>query len=433
MNQFRRIFINIYFVLLTLIFSLILRLTATAQQSNWTHFRGSNLDGISKETGVPTVWNDSINIIWKTKIDGKGWSSPVIYGDQVWLTTASEDGKQMFGVCLNSKTGKEIYNIKLFEPDTIYSKHSINTYATPTPSIEKGLVYLHFGSYGTACVRTNDGSVLWKRNDLNCNHIQGPGSSPVIYKDLLILHLEGIDIQYIVALNKKTGETIWIKDRPKEIYDKLQPIGKKAYITPIIINVNGKDLLISNGSAACIAYNPETGDEVWRVIQGEDSTISMPVFENGTLFFYTGYVTSSEGVKYSELLAVDPTGSGDVTGTNVLWRFRSPILQLLTPLVKDGIIYTIDTMNNMVCIDSKTGKPLNTMKLTGKYNSSPVYAGGNLYFTSTNGETIIIKEGRDLEIIARNRLKGEVFASPAVTHNSIILRSGSNLYCIGNK
>lgn len=422
-----------YFTQLSLILILVYQLPVTSQQSNWTNFRGNNLDGISHETGIPTTWNDSINIIWKTKISGKGWSSPVVYGDQIWLTTATEEGKEMFGVCINSKTGKEIFNLKLFAPDTTYSKHAINTYATPTQCIEEGLVYLHFGSYGTACLRTSDGSVVWKRTDLNCNHIQGPGSSPIIYKDLLILHLEGTDIQYLVALNKLTGKTVWKKERPKECYDKLQPIGKKAYITPIIMKVNGKDLLISNGSAACIAYYPETGEEVWRVVQGVDSTISMPFSENGIVFFYTGYVTSSEGERYTELLAVDPSGLGDVTGSHVLWRYRSPILQLLTPLIKDGLIYTIDTMNNLLCIEASTGKTVYTSKLTGKYNSSPVYAGGNIYFTSTTGETLIIREGKNLVIIGRNKLSGEVFATPAIIHNSIIIRAGSNLYCLGNK
>ncbi len=408
------------------------QLSVIAQQTSWTHFRGNNLDGISKASNVPAVWNDSLNISWKTKIAGKGWSSPVIFGDQVWLTTATEDGKMMYAVCINRKTGKELFNIKLFEPTSKLEKHDINTYATPTPCIENGFVYLHFGTHGTACLRTSDGTVVWKRTDLNCVHIQGPGSSPVIYKNMLILHIEGTDVQYIIALNKTTGKTIWKKDRPKECYDKLGPMGKKAYITPIIINVKGKDLLISNGSAACIAYNPETGEEVWRVIQGEDSTISMPFSEDGIVFFYTGFVTPKEGETYAELLAVDPTGSGDVTNSHVLWRMKTPTLQLLTPIIKDGLIYTVDTKNYLFCLEAKTGKTVYTRRLQGKYNSSPVNAGGKIYFTSTNGETMIIKEGRDLEIVGKNKLKGEVYATPAVINNSIILRTSNNIVCIGS-
>jgi outer membrane protein assembly factor BamB len=406
-------------------------LDSPAQQSNWTHFRGSNLDGISKATGVPTIWSDSLNVSWKTTINSKGWSSPVVYGEQVWLTTATSDGKKMYAACFNIKSGKELFNIMLFEPTSKLEKHDINTYATPSPCIENGFVYLHFGTHGTACLRTSDGTLVWKRTDLNCVHIQGPGSSPVIYKNMLILHIEGTDVQYIIALNKNTGKTIWKKERPKDCYDKLKPIGKKAYITPIIINVKGKDLLISNGSAACIAYNPDTGEEVWRVIQGEDSTISMPFSEDGIVFFYTGFVTPKEGETYAELLAVDPTGKGDVTTTHVMWRFKAPTLQLLTPVIKDGLIYTVDTKNYIFCIDAKTGKAVYTKRLQAKYNSSPVYAAGNIYFTSTTGETMIIKEGRKMEIVGRNKLKGEVFATPAIINNSIIIRTGNNLYCIG--
>jgi outer membrane protein assembly factor BamB len=195
--------------------------------------------------------------------------------------------------------------------------------------------------------------VVWKRTDLNCDHVQGPGSSPILYKNLIILHIEGVDVQYLVALDKQTGETVWKTDRPVEVYERLAPIGRKAYITPIIMNVNGQDLLISNGSAACIAYNPLTGEEVWQVVEGEDSTIAMPFSENGIVYFYPGFVSGPDGEKYAELLAVNPEGEGDITNTNVLWRFKSPILQLLTPLIKDGLIYTIDTKNMLYCLMPK--------------------------------------------------------------------------------
>ena len=406
-----------------------------AQNTNWTHFRGSNLDGIAgKGVNVPTRWDDSTNVLWKVPISGKGWSSPVVWGDQVWLTTATTDGKQMFGLCLNRKTGKEIFNLKLFESASTYSKHDFNTYATPTPCIEQGFVYIHYGTSGTACVKTKDGSVAWKRTDLNCEHVQGPASSPILYKNMLILHIEGTDVQYIVALDKATGKTIWKTDRPKELYDKLKPIGKKAYITPIVINVNGKDLLISNGSAVCIAYDILTGKEVWRFVQGEDSTISMPVTENGIVYFYTGFVTPAEGEQYSELVAIDPTGKGDITATPyVKWRFKEPVLQLLTPLIKDGLIYTINTKNQFFCLDAATGTQVYTRRMTAKYNSSPVYAGGNIYFTSVAGETTVMKEGKKLDIVSRNKIEGEVYATAAITGENILIRTADNLYCIGQK
>jgi outer membrane protein assembly factor BamB len=404
-----------------------------AQQNNWTHFRGSNLNGISMETQVPLHWNDSTNIAWKVDVAKKGWSSPIVYGDQIWLTTATEDGKQLGALCLDFNTGNKLFDLDLFQPDSVYPKHSINSYATPTPCIEEGFVYLDFGSYGIVCLKTSDASVVWKRNDLKCEHVQGPASSPILYKDLLILHYEGTDVQYLVALNKHTGETVWKTERPAAVYEPLLPIGKKAYITPLIVNVNGKDLLISNGSAACIAYDPETGKEVWRVVQGEDSTIAMPIAENGTVYFYTGFVTPKEGEKYTELLAVNPDGKGDITTTNVLWRFKSPILQLSTPIITGGLIYTIDTYNTLYCLDVQTGKVMYSKKLKSKYNASPVSDANNIYFTSVKGETLVLKKGNILQIIGENKLPGEVYATPAIVRNSILIRTDKRLYRIGTK
>lgn len=402
-----------------------------SQQGTWTHFRGSNLDGISTDSQPPVFWNDSTNIIWKTDIKGKGWSSPVVLGNQIWITTAAEDGTEMSGICADFGTGRILFDILLFKQDDIYRKHPVNTYATPTPCIEPGFVYFHFGSSGTACVRTGDGSIVWKRDDLKCDHVQGPGSSPIIYKDLLILHFEGSDQQFIVALNKRTGETIWKADRPKELYEPLLPIGKKAYITPIVLNVEGRDLLISNGAAVCIAYDVMTGLEVWRIVQGEDSTIAMPCYENGILYFYTSFVTPPGGEEYCELLAVDPRGSGDIAPTNILWRIKSPKLQLLTPLVKDGIIYTVDTRNTLIVLDAKTGNTLYSWKLKNKYNSSPVYADGRVYLTSVRGETLILQAGPNLNIITENKLQGEIFATPAIVGNSLVIRNEDSLLRIG--
>jgi outer membrane protein assembly factor BamB len=395
----------------------------------WTHFRGNKLDGISHDKSAPVSWTETENIAWKSPMKGRGWSSPVVYDGQVWYTDATRDGKQMFAICSDFNTGENLFNVKVFQPDTLYRKHSINSWATPTPCIEKHFVYVHFGRYGTACLSTETGEIIWSRTDLQCEHVQGPASSPIIYKDMLILHMEGSDIHYIVALDKRTGETVWRVDRPAEIMDKLEWIGKKAYITPIIMKVAGKDLLISNGAAVCIAYDPETGKEIWRIVQGEDSTISMPTEENGIVYFYTGFVSSGDD-KYAELLAVDPDGEGDIAASNILWRVKSPILQLLTPLVKEGLLYTIDSEGMLLCLDAKTGETIWSEKLKGKFNSSPVYIAGHIYFSSIQGETLVIREGRKLEIVARNNLDGEIWATPAVVDEAILMRTSKYLYKI---
>jgi len=403
-----------------------------SQSNDWTHFRGSQLNGMANVEYAPISWNSDSNIVWKTVIHDRGWSSPVVYNNQVWMTTALDDGKKMFAVCVDYRTGKVIYDILLFTPDTIYNKHNINSYATPTPCIEEGFVYVHFGRYGTACVNTSNGKVIWQRKDIEFLDIQGPGSSLLLYKNLLILHCEGTDRQLILALDKSTGQTVWETQRPKEIYDKLEPIGKKAYITPIIINVNGRDQLISNGSAACIAYDPDTGKEIWRVVGGDDSTISMPFCEDGIVYFYTGFKTDEEGEKYAELLAVNPDGIGDISESHVIWRMRTPILQLLTPVIKDGMIYTIDTKSIMMCIDAKTGSIIWSKRVRGKYNSSPVYAAGNIYFSSTQGDITVIREGRSIDVKAENNLEGEIWTTPVILEGNILIRTSKYLYKIGS-
>jgi len=399
-------------------------------QGIWTHFRGSNLDAKAEPGDYPVTWSTDDHIKWKTRIHGQGWSSPVVYGDQVWMTTATEDGTEMFAVCVDFEDGQILYDIKLFEPDSIFRKHNINSYATPSPCIEDEKVYVHFGKYGTACLSTLDGSVIWKRDDLLCLHVQGPGSSPIIYKNLLILHLEGTDKQLIYALDKETGEIVWETQRPAEVYDKLTPIGKKAYITPIIVKVKGKDLMISNGSAMCAAYDPMTGKEVWRIIRGVDSTIAMPFEEDGIVYFHTGFEVSDDNQKFAELMAVNPDGKGDITQSNIIWKIETPILQLSTPVIKDGLIYNVDTKNIMMCLDAMTGETIWSHRLRGKYNSSPVIANGHVYFSSTTGTTTVLKEGTSLEIVGENKVEGEVWTTPAFLRNSILLRTSAYLYRI---
>lgn len=404
---------------------------AYSQNNNWTHFRGSNLNGIAETNNIPLKWDDPV-IKWKTSIHDEGYSSPVVYDNQVWVTTSTPDGKELYAVCTDFLTGKIIYDIKVFTPEDVEGKHSLNTYASPTPCIEKGFVYVHYGSLGTACINTSNGSIIWKRTDFKCRHAQGPASSPVLYKDLLILHFEGMDEQYIVALNKTNGKVIWKTDRPSEPYQPLQEIARKAYITPLIINVKGRDMLISNGSAVCVAYDPGTGKEFWRVVDGAESTIAMPVTEQGVVYWYTGFAVGADGEKYTELLAVNPDGNGDITKSNILWKKREGLSenQSLTPIIKDGLIYTINTKRTLMCIDAATGKEIWATHVTSNYNASPVYLNGNIFFFSAKGEVLVIKAGRKYEPLAKSQMDSGIWATPAVLRNSVILRTQKYLYRI---
>ena len=397
---------------------------------SWTHFRGSDLNGISMEKGFPSTWDDSANIAWKVRDPGKGWSSPVVYGNQVWYTTAIQEKREMRALCVDLQTGEILFNKLVFQPGKLYRIHAVNSYATPTPAIETNYVYVHFGRYGTACLNSTTGETVWKRTDIQCEHVQGPGSSLFLYKDKLIVHMEGTDVQQILALDKRSGETIWTAERPRDIYARMPEIGRKAYVTPIIIQVHGRDLLISNGSGACIAYDPETGREVWRVVQGEDSTISMPVEGDGLVFFYTSFVSPEQGSQYAELFALDPDGSGDIGDSHLRWRMKAPILQLSTPLYLEGKLYTVDSRSEFFSLDALTGDILWSEQLRGKFNSSPLYADGLLYLSSTLGETLVYTAGTRPELVAKNRLKGEIWATPALTGGAIILRTSEYLYKI---
>jgi outer membrane protein assembly factor BamB len=405
-----------------------------SQDKNWTHFRGSNLNAMAMTENIPLKWDDSV-IKWKTEIHDIGYSSPVVYNNQIWLTTAKSNGNELYAVCVDFQTGEIIYDIKVFTPDKVQKKHSLNSYASPTPCIEKGFVYVHYGSMGTACINTSNGSIVWKRNDFECKHVQGPASSPIIYKNLIILHFEGTDVRYIIALDKKDGKLVWRSDRPAEPYEPLTEIGRKAYTTPLIIKVKGRDMLISNGSAVCIAYDPNTGKEIWRVVDGAESTIAMPITEKGVVFWYSGYMVGDNGSKYTNLLAVNPDGKGDITGTNVLWKKRDELSQnqMLTPVIKDGLIYTVNTRNILMCIDAATGEEIWSTHVTSNFNASPVYINGNIWLFSVKGEVLVLKAGRKYEVVAENQMDSGIWATPAVLRNSVILRTQKYLYRIGQE
>ncbi len=406
---------------------------AYSQDINWTHFRGNSLNGVAGNNKIPLVWNEN-TIKWKTEIHDRGHSSPVVFNDQIWMTTATSDGRELYAVCADFNTGRIIYDIKVFTPGETQRKHSLNTYATPTPCIEEGSVFVHYGSMGTACINTGTGKVLWQRTDLKCEHVQGPASSPVLYKNLVILHFEGTDVRYLVALDKKTGTTVWRTDRPAEPYEDLTVIGRKAYVTPLLIKIKGRDMLISNGSAICIAYDPGNGKEIWRVTGGAESTVSMPFTEDGIVYWYTGPVLGSDLPTYNEILAVNPVGDGDITGTNIIWRKQFPQSnnQMLTPVLKDGLIYTVDTRHKMMCLDAKNGEQVWSTNVKSNFNASPLFIDGRVWFFSVRGEALVLKAGRNYEVINSNQLDSGIWATPAVLRNSIIVRTEKYLYRISN-
>jgi len=401
-------------------------------QENWTHLRGSNLDGHSVSKNAPISWSETSNIVWKTAIRGVAWSSPVVFGNQVWTSSATLNGEEMFAVCTDFNSGKILKEVMLFKPDSVQRIHPTNSYATPTPCIENGYVYVHFGTYGTACIDTRSFEIVWTRTDLNCDHMQGAASSPILYKNLLILHIEGTDVQYLIALDKRTGKTVWKTNRPREFYDNIELVSRKAYCTPIVVNVNGKDQLISNGSQLAIAYEPQTGKEIWRVFYGDDSTVSMPLSYGGLVYVNSGWMLPKDGSPfYARLLAVDPTGTGDVTKTRVKWDLNLDVPQITTPVVVDSLIYMVHERGILTCINPKDGKTVWKEKLKDLFNASILYASGNIYLFTVKAKTYVIKPGLKFQLVAENQLDGMVKATPAIVRDNIIFRTDKFLYRIG--
>jgi outer membrane protein assembly factor BamB len=402
-------------------------------QGTWTHLRGNHLDGHAEGAHFPVYFSDSTNVAWKTGLPGLGWSSPVVWGKQIWITTATRDGKKMSLLCLDINSGKILKDMLLFEPDTIQNIHATNSYATSTPCVDESAVYVHYGTYGTACINTQDYTIRWKRTDLNCQHMQGAASSLFLYKDFLIVHIEGTDVQYIAALDKKTGQTVWKTERPQEFYKDIAPVYRKAYTTPIVVSVDGKDQLISNGAQMCIAYDPVNGNPIWSVWYGHDSTVGMPLAYNGLVFFNSGWIFIENTPFFVRFFAVDPHGRGDVTKTHVKWEMEVDIPQITTPVIVDGKIYMVHERGAITCVDAMTGKIIWKDKLKGQFNASPIFAGGNVYIPDVKGTVYILKPGNTFQLVAENKLEGQIKATPAFVDGSILLRTENYLYRISDK
>jgi outer membrane protein assembly factor BamB len=392
---------------------------------NWPQFRGPRGAGHGDAAGLPIRWSETENVRWKTAIHGKGWSSPVVWGEQIWLTTAPAEGQEMFAVCVDRGSGKIRHDIMVFENPKPEFCHPFNSYASPTPVIEVGRVYVHFGTYGTACLDSADGKVLWTRRDLHCDHFRGPGSSPILYEDLLIVAFDGVDQQFIVALDKGTGKTVWKKIRDIDYRTDNGDL-KKAYGTPSIVEVNGKAQLISSAAVATIAYAPRTGEEIWRVRQGGMNTAAPPQTAHGKLYLCTG--AGGFG-----LLAVRPDGHGDVTGSHIDWKYSKGVPTRTSPLLIGDLIYIVSEGGVAACLDARTGEPVWQQRLGGQFSASPVFAGGHIYFCSQEGLTSVMLPGREAKVVAVNKLDEGFMATPAIADGALFLRTRTHLYRVQQK
>jgi outer membrane protein assembly factor BamB len=401
---------------------------------NWPQFRGPDGTGHSDARGLPLQWSETRNVVWKTPIHDRGWSSPVIYGKQIWLTSASKDGKELFVFCVDRDTGKIIKEWKLFDVAQPQFVHAFNTAASPTPVIEEGRVYITFGAPGTAAIDTKTFKVLWERRDIECNHFRGAGSSPVLFGNLLLMHFDGSDQQFVMALDKKTGKTVWQTKRSIDFQD-LDKNGKpaaegdlrKAFSTPHVERINGRWEMISLGAKAAYSYDPLTGKELWRVEErGQHSASTRPVIGHGMIYFPTGFSTG-------QLYAVRTGGQGLITDTHVAWTVKRGVSNKPSILLVGDLIYMIGDTGIASCVDAKTGELVWQQRIGGEYSASPVYADGRLWFFSEDGKTTVLKPGRTFEQLGENRLDEGFLASPAIAGKAFYLRTRTHLYRIEEK
>ncbi len=430
--------------LIVLWLALLNGLSVCAEAMNWPQFRGPRGDGTSSSTGLPLHWSDQSGgsgIKWKTAIHGRAWSSPVIWGPQIWVTSATEDGRELFAVCVERDSGKIVRDLKLFDVATPQFAHKFNTYASPTPVIEEGRVYVTFGSPGIACLDTQTGKVLWTRRDLECNHYRGAGSSPILYENLFILNFDGSDHQFVIALDKKTGRTVWQRNRSVD-YKDLDPDGRvqsegdfrKGFATCQIASLDGRPTLLSQGAKAFYAYEPLTGEEFWRVEERTShSGATRPVLGHGLVFVPSGFSTG-------QLLAIRPGKKGEVLDVNaaeppstelqVVWRAKRNVPKKPSLLLVSDLLFGIDDNGVATCWEAKTGHPLWNERIGGNYSAAPLAAEGRLYFFSEEGKTTVVASEREFKKLAENQLGDGFMASPAVSGKALFLRTRTELYRI---
>jgi outer membrane protein assembly factor BamB len=408
----------------------------------WSQFRGPHGDGRSEARGLPLTWSETNHVKWKTPIHGRAWSSPVVGDGQIWVTTATEDGRVLSALQFDLANGQVVRDLKLFEVEKPQFAHKFNTYASPTPVLENGRVYVTFGSPGTACLDAKTGRVLWERRDFVCNHYRGAGSSPILHGDLLIMNFDGSDHQFIVALDKRTGKTVWRKERSID-YKDLGPDGKpesegdwrKAFSTPHVAVLNGGPVLISQGAKAVYGYEPVSGRELWRVEERTSHSASArPTTGQGLIFVNTGWSTG-------QILALRPGQDGEVLDANaetappsgklqIAWKSKRNVPKKPSLQVSGDLLFAMDDGGIASCLEAATGKEVWRERIGGNYSASPLLADGRLYLFSEEGKTTVVAASREFQKLAENTLSDGFMASPAVSGQALILRTRTHLYRI---
>jgi outer membrane protein assembly factor BamB len=389
---------------------------------DWTEFRGPTGQGLSTATGLPTHWGQQENVAWRHEIPGKGWSSPIVVGKRLYLTTAvpketSDSGPQSLrALCVDAVKGNIVWNVEVFQQAGGVKIHEKNSHASSTPITDGKRLFVHFGTYGTACLALADGEILWRNQELKYSPVHGNGGSPVLVDGLLIVSCDGADEQFVVALDTTGGMIRWRTPR------NLSPAMGFSFGTPLVIRIDGKQQVVSPGSDAVVAYDPQNGHEIWKVkYPGGYSVVPRPVFGLNLLFVCTGFNTPT-------LLAIRPEGaSGDVTETHVAWRLKKAVPLDPSPLLVDDALYLISDNGVATCLEATTGTERWQQRIGGNFWASPIYADGKIYLQSEEGDGIVLSPGPEYQELARNPLRELTRASYAVGDGALFIRSEKHL------
>jgi outer membrane protein assembly factor BamB len=411
----------------------------------WPEWRGPNGQGISSAKGLPETWSETSAVVWKAELPGRGHSTPVLTGNQLWLTTALEkaatpdqvkarlttntgdqpltvlDSVSLRVLCVDSISGKVLHDMEVLNVKDPQWAHQLNSYASPSPILENGRLYAHFGSLGTVCLDTATLKILWKNEELHVMHENGPGSTPVLSGNRLIVHFDGSDQQFIAAFDKTTGKVAWKTARSGKMDPRPQQ--RKAYGTPLILTMNGQSTVVSPAADWVYGYEPATGKELWKLPYGElgFSMSVRPVADAESIYLSTSYGKSQViALKYAGLKTPE-----------IAWRNNKNAPKMCSPVLANDLLFYVDDGGIVSCIDPATGDAYYRERLGGKFSASPILADNKLYFASREGVVTVIPAGREFKILAQNTLEGSLMASPVAVDGTLYLRTDKDLYRIG--
>jgi outer membrane protein assembly factor BamB len=396
---------------------------ARAGDASWPEFRGPTGQGHSAETGLPLEWGPAKNVAWRKSIPGKGWSSPILGGGRIYLTTAVEtsggQGLSLRALSMDADGGEVIWDTEVFrhEKSRLPGIHSKNGHASPTPVLEGDRLYVHFGHLGTACLDAS-GKVLWRNGELDYPPAHGGGGSPIVAGEALIFSCDGASDPFVVALSKRSGKVLWRTPR------RTDEVKKFSFSTPLLIAVDGKEQVVSPGSGAVCAYDPRTGKELWRVRYEGFSVVPRPVHGHGLIFLSTGY-------EEPLVLAIRPGGEGDVTSTNIAWSLRKGAPNTPSMLIVGDELYMVSDGGVATCVDAQSGKVHWQKRVCGATSASILHADGRIYLQDEDGSGVVLRPGRTFEKLAESSLDERTLASYAVGDGALFIRTEGGLYRIG--